>query len=391
MELKLPKSIQEFVDDTPVSKIGSWFRLLITFYTKPIKFFKCYYQQSIADQFKQWSLYTAFNVFLLYVFAESEMRNSLRLIVSIFLMTIPMSMLLYITAIIVKVKHRIAIHSISFVFITIQLWQIPSMLFTLLFVRNEDFWFLFLSSSVSTYALFQVFFLFWSIEGLKISKVIASLAVSLIILNLFFCILSLIVTDHTDKNINSDPIIAELQYYLPDVKMTKGQPYSRIFNSENSSEMFDRISLKSNDTIIYLGKPAYLSYRKMVKSNIKIINSILKKLKFDRSKEIFTSLQDYYSSLDVFFDSEPPFEPYRKYNAFSYIDSVKVQTPVNEYVIDSTITNHYKEYLSKCEKLNEDDNFAYKSEFLPSLLLIPYYYLGEKIFKGEVYHVSTYF
>lgn len=128
-----------------------------------------------------------------------------------------------------------------------------------------------------------------------------------------------------------------------------------------------------------------------MKSNIKIIDSILKKLKFDRSKEIFTSLQDYYSSLDVFFDSEPPFEPYRKYSAYSYIDSVKVETPVNEYVIDSTITNPYKEYLSKCKKLNEDDNFAYKSEFLPSLLLIPYYYLGEKIFKGEVYQVTTYF
>ncbi|MBD1394164.1 hypothetical protein [Mucilaginibacter glaciei] len=387
--MELPKPIQNFINETPISKIGFWLQSLMTFYIKPLRFFTDFYSQNVSDRVKQCILYILLFIVIIVVFTGSETMETARIVISLFFITVPISTIIYLAATILRFDHLVAIRSISFSYISFLLWLTPAFLFTWIFIKNEDYTFLYIANIFNSVSIVFTFCFFWFIIHAKPLRILAAFCLSLILLNVLMFALSFInIGEERHDGIGFDPIVNEINGILPDLKSYPGIIYTRTTIVELGKKRIDSISILNNDTLTHFGQEGVNLYRHMAKINVRKIDSIIKVAKFNRTKHVLKPLRDFYFLINTYFDYPACDTCLIKSQVISNHKTGLVLKETKEYVIDDVYLQDFKKFEKNIKILEEDVNRANNPLTIPGVLLYPYYFVGDLLGKKTI-HVYT--
>jgi hypothetical protein len=367
----LPKSIQKFIDETPVSKIIKWLVAVFTFYVMPRRFFLGFFKQSTKDQVKQGVLYIAVFILFFCLFSGFNKWDNVKLVIGLFLLSLPISIIQYVIARLLKLPRKQCNRAFPFTFISFMLLQLPVLLLSYLFLINEDYTLLLWSNTLAVISQFFVVFFFWHTLSIATKKVAFAYFLSFVFVNIAVLIFVFFRVPGGDSNGSSDPIIGEIEYHLRDIKDYDGVPFTRTITYVRGVGDFDSLTVRHNDTLTHYGKDGVELYKKIAETNSRKLDSILKKVHFKKAKSALSSLQRYYYLMSGYFDYHPC--DTCLVNSNTWTDTVRhiVVKKSNLYVVDSTYLKSFYEFQRKNNQLVESANMAEVPGRFTSILIFP--------------------
>ncbi len=371
MIVPIPKSIQTFIDETPVTKILEWLKALLTFYIKPRRFFNNYYKQEAKNQVKQVVLYIVIFVLFFWLVSGFSKLDNLKLIISIFLITLPLSSVQYLVARILKVPPNNAVKCFSFVFIGYLLCQIPVLILSWLFLTNEDYTLMLWSNFIAAISFFFIIFFFWHILELRVKHIFAAYLLMILFLNIGLAIITVFRVPGKDSNDSSDSIIAELNHYTEEIKDYSGVPFMRIITYQRGIGDYDSLTVRKNDSVFHYGKDGIELYKKLATTNVIKLDSILKIVHFKKNKAALQSLRRYYFLMSGYFDYHPC--DTCLVESTTYTDTVRklIIRKTNKYVIDSNYLKSYYDFQKQAAVLAKSAGKADTPNEIPALIFLP--------------------
>ncbi|HZW69484.1 MAG TPA: hypothetical protein VFF57_01365 [Hanamia sp.] len=174
-----------------------------------------------------------------------------------------------------------------------------------------------------------------------------------------------------DSNDSSDSIIAELNHYLEQVKDYPGAPYTRIITYQRGIGDYDSLTFKKNDSIFHYDKYGIDVYKKLARTNVLKLDSILKIVHFKKNKAALQSLRRYYFLMSGYFDYHPCDSCLIQ--SATYIDTVRklIIKKTNKYIVDSAYLKSYYDFRKQAEVLTKGAEIADIPKEIPALIFFP--------------------
>ncbi len=349
----LPKFLLQILEQFRIKNLIFWLSDLIVFLFKPKKFIKRFFRQKIKNQIIQLVFYTGI-LLLTYLifFSFTDYLPVFRMFYMILLLTVPFVIINSFSFFVLHRKKFNLWKVFSFVYLSLTIFIIPSLILLKFFFLTENFSFVFFSNLCFVIALLYIMFFIWNTFSKSSIRIIGGYILNIIGLNLLFLVMGLVMRDPYSKLSSFDPIINEYNEYGKNIMNIRGKPYSLV----EKTNMLDQtvvqgINFIDNDTLIHYDNAGLIIFRDNLRNNIKYIDSIKPALIFNRNKEIFSDLLMYSEVINDYFDTSP--------NSNYLIDEVVY---ISE--IDSTVLMRKKEFIIEDKYFFHLDNYNKKLEEL---------------------------
>ena len=381
-DLKSVGFIQTFLDRLSPKQVLYWLVMIPLLFQDPRKFFSNYYAQKAEERLGQILIYSAILVLSLLILMPGTYINLFKILLTGLFFSVALSIILSFIARILKVKRRNFLDILAYSYILSLYGLFFSFTFIIIFIKNEDYSFMFISHIFSNAFILAAIFGYWLIIKLKAIKVIYALLLTILIINVGMVALSLLSIDRSNDSPEMDPFIAEIEYYSDGLKEMGGIPYSRSITFERGIGTYDSLSIMNpaRDTLTHYDQKGVDLFRNIAKVNVKKIDSIRSKLNFKKTKKLFDDLRNYFFLVGDMFDYPPCDTCFISGYNIKLKDGTLLKDS-RKYIIDSA---YLKDRIIFDKKISEIYELKEKSEspaIVLYLITYPYYFIGEKLDK----------
>lgn len=383
----LPKFLKDIIDNFNLEQVVLWIKEIFIFLFKPQKFVTLFYQQSIKKQINQLIFYTGLLLLTFFSFGYGNSQQQFyKQLFIVFFISIPF-VLINLCSFYFLSKIRSNVWKVfSFIYISWTFFLIPILVFSYIFLKTENYSFLFLSNAFNSIATIYSLFLIWSVFSDSILRIIFGYVLNIFLLNIFFLLIALVFRDPYSNTKNLDPILNEYEITFSQIKSFSGEPYSfRQSVNYEEKKIQNEIGFLDNDTLKYYGDEHIRILRNLYNNNIKYIDSVKPKLIFNRNREMVSDLSNHFKVMNSYFDYYPCDTCLVKHKKIiRRKDSVVIEV-TKEYLIDKPYHKNYNMYQNKIDKIIKGNEYGTSPQLLLEFLLKPLDLLAEQMewYTGE--------
>lgn len=299
--------LEKFIDYIGFDKIFSFLQELILFYTKPAKFFRIFFSNSLKHRITQTTFYALLLIGIGYLLIdESTIRYLLKALISELSLLIFTFIILFLSDYITSKIQKQANNAekIIFYIILVKLLIGPfQLVFFGLFTSYENYNLYFLANVVVLVHFIYIFIISAIIINHKIKYIILSILLNMVISNIFMFADSFITIDdfstfespyYTDpilkERFKTDELVPFADYKIPS--------HIVIYNSNDKNEFYYFLFTTPSDSVCRGSFETSVAYRKNIKLNLAKLDTIIPNLKYKRNKDHFDILFALDKSID---------------------------------------------------------------------------------------------
>lgn len=340
------------------------------FYFRPKLYFKKLFDESGEDQFKQTSFLLILGSALLYLFLEDLAITKIfkYVLIDVAMCLIASSQLALSNFIVNRFKLQISFRNLFLFVLHAKIFFAPFLLgFFGIFRTTELYEFYFLSNTIFIFILTFIYFFSSYIFYKKTFSRFLSIILNLIIVNIFAIILHFVAFDNKlDKLIIEyldDPIFTEYFTAKENLRFTEKFPTSKTlyFTDDRYHQIF--LFSKLADTLSKGDNIITDKFLLDTDDSLKKIDSLMTKMKYQRSKIILAKWDEYFKSAKKDYYQKPNLNEDNVLSAYEIIsrtDSTKSKEYKFTIKNDSTV---FSNYIKALEAENELFEMSEKGEY----------------------------
>lgn len=369
----IPKFITERIENFKYQDISIWLKDLARYFYNPIILLRKFISSTSINQFNRILFYAILIVIILsFNIKEYEIVNmkSYKIFLSLFLYAFPFIIINFLSINLFKRTNFWQIGKSVFIFTLIS--SIFSLITFDLFIRNENYSFLFLNTIINVLLFLYLIFIFPIVFNLKTSSKVWSILINILLFNVYtICTIIFFSQDNNPKFTSFDPIVNEYEKSIEDIKTINGEPYSvtQIFFPTKNIEFYNGFTYQRNDTLIRNEDKMFQYFRNIFVNNKNTLSKKADSLHFERNRKAIKFLSTYFDNLNGMFDYDQ--EPQNLMGEKKYMKKDSIIFIEKEYRINKNILKPEKDFLKIRDEIYDGNEFANKPSYIISFLNLP--------------------